>query len=418
MTRPALLFLVGLWCCLSSSFASGVSLSNVDGASAVSAHRLSPSSAAGGWGQSAPGALWNVSFTRPEGVRWFLLYFPASLNATSSVPLSFFFHGYTGDAFNFFRYYGGFDGAERHRVTIVSGQGTNGGGNQPLGWNSGVCCLFSSPPQQWPNDVQFALTSLAAADALLKANHSASVDRSRVFSMGMSNGGMHSERLGCEQPHVFRAVASVTGVTVESPGGLGGLTTCTQLYSNVTLARSFSVLLVHGLADPTVPWNGTGLPLPFPPVLADAESWRARMGCSTSSSQTLKAGNFSNAVWQGCTQQGSQLELVTVNGGGHDWFATPDFSSTDYVFDFFARFPGDGGGGGGGGSDQSSNSTAVIVAVLLVLLVVAALAGAAYFLWRRHLSGEGRQGSGSSAAYSEPLTGEQGSGQHFVPLRD
>ena len=266
MSRLSLLLLLGLCCCLllSLSLASALSLPDAAGASSVSAHRVSSSSAAGGWGQSAPGTLWNVSFTRPEGGRWFLLYFPQSLNATAQVPLAFFFHGYTGDAFNYFRYYGGFDGAERHRMAVVSGQGTNGGGNQPLGWNSGICCHFSSPPQQWPNDVQFALTALSLADAVLKANHSASVDRSRVFSMGMSNGGMQSERLGCEQPHVFRAVASVTGVTVESPGGLAGLSTCTQLYSNVTLSRSFSVLLVHGTADPhrALEWHRTTPPLP------------------------------------------------------------------------------------------------------------------------------------------------------------
>ena len=34
---------------------------------------------------------------------------------------------------------------------------------------------------------------------------------------------------------------------------------------------------------------------------------------------------------------GSQLELVTVTGGGHGWFQTADFSTADYVMLFFAR---------------------------------------------------------------------------------
>ena len=43
-------------------------------------------------------------------------------------------------------------------------------------------------------------------------NEHPQVDRKRVYSVGMSNGGFMSIRLGCEASDVFAAVASVTGV--------------------------------------------------------------------------------------------------------------------------------------------------------------------------------------------------------------
>ena len=155
-----------------------------------------------------------------------------------------------------------------------------------------------------------------------------------------------SERLGCERPDLFRAIASVTGATVERPAGATwinsslSLSACDSAYAAATgkQSRPFSVLHVHGTADATVPWNGGG-PIAFPSIPANMAAWYTRMGCSNATvQQTLDVGNFTNQLWSTCKYAGSQVELVKVEGGTHTWFnVLGQFSATAYVLDFFQR---------------------------------------------------------------------------------
>ena len=159
---------------------------------------------------------------------------------------------------------------------------------------------------------------------------------------------MMSERLGCERPDLFRGIASVTGATVERPAGATWLNAsqsfaaCDAAYAAATTGQSrpFSVLHVHGTADPTVPWNG-GTQLNFPSVPANMAAWYSRLGCSNATvQQTLNIGNFTNQLWSTCKYPNGQVELVRVEGGGHAWFNVPgQFSTTNYVLDFFQRTP-------------------------------------------------------------------------------
>ena len=140
--------------------------------------------------------------------------------------------------------------------------------------------------------------------------------------MGMSNGGMMSERLGCERPDLFRAIASVTGATVERPAGATwinsslSLSACDSAYAAATgkQSRPFSVLHVHGTADATVQWTGGG-PLDWPTVPANMAAWAGRLRCNaTDVNQTLNMGNFTNQLWSDCGYAGGQVELVRVEG--------------------------------------------------------------------------------------------------------
>ena len=225
-----------------------------------------------------------------------------------------------------------------------------------------------------------------------------------------------SERLGCEAPTLFRAIASVTGVTVELPmgaNGTAGLATCDSYYANATAnkqqSRSFSVLHVHGTTDATVPWLGGG-GLGFPSVPDDIAAWAARLGCNPAqSTQTLNNGIYSNAVWSACAYAGSQLELVTVQGGNHTWFNTPGvFSASSYTIAFFQRVAPANGGGSGGDDEDSGVSGGVIVAVVLVVLLVAVAAGV--FAYRRSRSAQQPGGDGAGASFDSASTARPRSG--------
>ena len=366
----------------------------------------------------------NVSFARPEGERWFYLFLSSKAVAAAplAVPLTFHFHGYTSPAVEGLV----LDQAaiEAAGWALIAGQGSEGPRpfyNPGHGWNAGTCCLAQQPgaPVYEPDDVAWTMTALAAAKAML-SKYAITVDPDRVFTMGMSNGGMMSERLGCERPDVFRAVASVTGATVLRPAGATWLNhtlsfqACDAAYAAATSnqSRPLSVLHVHGTADPAVLWNGGGA-RDWPTVPDNMYAWAGRLGCSNASYlQTLSMGDFSNTVWPDCARKGSLVELVRVQGGVHTWWVEPGtFMTTDYAVQFFQAQGGAGGDGGGG--EEESHAGTVVAVVVLLLVLAAAIVGGVVLYRRRQQSAGGSDSERVSEAdvprlSSSSSTGRQG----------
>ena len=83
---------------------------------------------------------------------------------------------------------------------------------------------------------------LAFFDALVKAISSAHrIDPSRVFVLGMSNGGYFAHLVGKERSETVAAVASHSGpLGLQALGGIGA-------------ARKFPVMIIHGEADRLFP---------------------------------------------------------------------------------------------------------------------------------------------------------------------
>ena len=274
-----------------------------------------------------------------------------------------------------------------------------------------------------PDDVAWTDTALSTAADVLIRNFSLTLNTSRIFSTGMSNGGMMSERLGCERPDVFSAISSVTGVVAELPGGMDGLAQCTTLYNarQAMQTRSFSVLHIHGTADNAVPYfNTTGSPTYFPNVASNIAGWAQRMNCTGDAQQTLNVGPYSNSVWS-CAKS-SQLQLVTVQDGGHSWFMDSTFNTTVYTLQFFNQIsfppsPADP-------SSSSSGNGGVVAAVIIVLLVVAAAVAAGVYYYRKRQSSQSLDGGSASSGWGGSLLGkgtEQPNttpGGDFVKLRD
>jgi hypothetical protein len=199
---------------------------------------------------------------------------------------------------------------------------------------------------------------------------------------------MMVNRLGCERPDLYRAVVNVIGTLVVPPDNVTGIVNCDNSYTSATAKqkRSFSVLHIHGTADPVVPWNGGGW-CPITSVPADIASWRARMRCNDNSNQTLNISSFTNQLWTECGYAGAQVELVTVAGGGHAWFNVPgEFNTGDYAFAFFQRVsPASGGDDGGGGTGVVT----VVAVVIIVLCLVAAAVGGIVYHRRRKAQDDG-----------------------------
>jgi polyhydroxybutyrate depolymerase len=89
------------------------------------------------------------------------------------------------------------------------------------------------------NDVSF-FNQLA--DHMI-ANYS--VDASKIYATGISNGGFMSSRLGCELSNKIAAIA-VVAATMEA----------TTIAPNCNPAKAVPAIYMHGTADPLVPFTG------------------------------------------------------------------------------------------------------------------------------------------------------------------
>lgn len=163
-------------------------------------------------------------------VRSYILYVPAIYSSSTAVPLLFNFHGYTSNASQQL-VYGDFRPiADTANMIIVHPEGTldvNGNTHFNVGWGGSAA-----------DDVGFT-------EALIDSISSTySIDQSRIYAAGMSNGGFMSLLLACTLSERIAAVGSVTGSMTPT------------MINSCNPTHSMPVIQIHGTSDATVPYNG------------------------------------------------------------------------------------------------------------------------------------------------------------------
>jgi len=162
----------------------------------------------------------------------------------------------------------------------------------------------SVPDRQGVDDVGF----LAALIDRLSAEYA--IPRGRVFVTGMSAGAFMANRLACDRADLVAAIAPVAGT-------LGSGVPCAP-------SRPVSVLAIHGTADPVVPYNGGGMigrggASDIVSAPATAARWAALDGCPGPLVVEPPApGEIHRSVAAGCAG-GTEVSLVSIDGGGHTW---------------------------------------------------------------------------------------------------
>ncbi len=153
------------------------------------------------------------------------------------------------------------------------------------------------------------------------------VDASRVYLVGISNGGMMAQRLACERAELFAATASIIA---SMPDTLEG--SCEP-------SAVMSMLLLNGTEDPLVPYEGGEVSGDSEgSVLSTADTmefWRLRAGCDTDPEETAidvvaDETSIRHLAWSGC-QGGASVELYEVVGGGHTWPGGPQYLSEERI---------------------------------------------------------------------------------------
>jgi hypothetical protein len=120
------------------------------------------------------------------------------------------------------------------------------------------------------------------------------------------------------------------------------------------------LLAFHGTADDTVPFEGGsgsagGVTVDYRLPQDDAtpaddvqQSWAARNGCTSGRQESPVSPEVRHVSYSGC-DDGAEVQLYIVDGGGHTWpgaidvpslgYTTHDISATDLIWEFFQDHP-------------------------------------------------------------------------------
>jgi polyhydroxybutyrate depolymerase len=238
------------------------------------------------------------------------LQVPADFDPAMDYPLLVILHGYSVNGVFQQSYLGLADAADGRGILVVAPEGSVDSGGRQF-WNaSDACCDFDG---SGVDDVAYLgglIEEIAAAYP---------VDPSRVHLIGHSNGGFMSFRLACERPDLIASIASLAGAA-----SFADPTACTP-------DRPVSVLVLHGDADATVPYEGSAL---VPGARASATRWAGYDGCG----EVLEPGGAldldrgldgaeTRVERAPACPDGSGVELWTLEGAGHvPSFAQPTFA--------------------------------------------------------------------------------------------
>jgi poly(3-hydroxybutyrate) depolymerase len=232
--------------------------------------------------------------------RQYIITLPANYASNKPYKLIFAWHGLGGTAaqvagqglgsFGSAYAYYGLEGMANNTVIFVSGQGLDPN-DAGAGW-----------PNRNDQDIAFAKAMLA----WLESNYC--IDRSHVFSVGMSYGGIMSDTVGCEMGDVVRAIAPMSG---EGPATYPGSKPC---------VGQVAVWSSHGNQDTTVPFTAGE---------ASRDHWVAANHCS---SQTKAVGPGTCVEYQGC-DPGYPVDWCEFDGG----HTIPSFASQG-IWSFLSRF--------------------------------------------------------------------------------
>lgn len=194
-------------------------------------------------------------------VRRYILYVPESARAAPQpVPLVLDFHGMTSSANRYMGISCWRSFAEREGVVVAYPQGT-GLFNT---FEAGECCAF--PPPGGRDDVQFARDVVSDVVARL-AQEQLTIDITRVFATGHSNGGKMAHHLACVAPDFLAGVSAVAQAYSLGPDG-----TCPG-------DERIPLIEFRGDADPIVRYNEDSV-----------EHWAVDMHCEGSGSAWSVAG--------------------------------------------------------------------------------------------------------------------------------
>lgn len=235
--------------------------------------------------------------------RTYLLYAPKRA-ANRPAPLMVMLHGRGIDADDMVRLTGMNEVADREGFLVVYPNGQeNPGGGRVWPWS-----VDADGEVRQPREVDFLAKLLEEVPRL------APVDETRVYFSGFSNGAILAYVAARDLPGRLAAVGAVAGFM--------GM-------KRVPPASALSILHIHGTRDRFVPYHGglsayKGSRYVLPPLADALAAWLEAAGCHTlRSTDSLRDPADPTLTIRtdvyGPGRDGVEIEIVTIEGGGHTW---------------------------------------------------------------------------------------------------
>jgi len=267
--------------------------------------------------------------------RMYRVHVPAGYDPARPAPLLVALHGGGGDMNVQANdaVYGLITKSEQQGFVAVFPNGFSKFPNGKLAtWNAGNCCGAARDRQV--DDVGFI------REAVQNLTHQLTIDHTRIYATGMSNGAMMAYRLACEASDMFRAIAPVAG---------------TDNTRQCTPGRPVAVLHIHAKDDSHVLFGGGAGPDSVPlsqvtnyvSVPATISKWATLDGCTAAPRRVVDRPGAYCEAYAPCSG-GAQVQLCVTETGGHSWpgghkaraaGAAPSdaISANDVMWEFFDR---------------------------------------------------------------------------------
>ena len=261
--------------------------------------------AVGGRASATPDNMTEETLLHDGLRRQYILQVPPGLASRGPVPLFVALHGGGGTGGGAAKHYG-FDAlADREGLIAVYPDAVD------RQWNDARTGSGSRAERENIEDVGF----IAALIGKIAREYPVAGDR--IYVTGFSNGGMMAQRLACEMPDRFAAVAAIVS---SMPDGLG---------ARCRPGRPVPSMFMNGTADPVVPFEGGAVRVrrnAMGKVWSTArtvEFWRRNNGCpdapQTAAPPDRDAKDGTSIVirrYAPC-RKGADVVLYEVVGGGH-----------------------------------------------------------------------------------------------------
>tara|TARA_Y100000310_G_scaffold340055_1_gene434618 strand:- start:751 stop:1809 length:1059 start_codon:yes stop_codon:yes gene_type:complete len=274
--------------------------------------------------------------------RIYKVYVPSSYDKNKQTPAVIYLHGGGGNKKS--AYMDGLDKmSDKHGFILIIPEGT---GEKKLGqmraswnggkWETGECCGNSE-------DVGFISKTIDE----IKNNFN--INDKMIYATGISNGGLMTNRVGCELANKIAAIATI------APAAL-------MLECNPS--KHPSIMNIHGTADPANPPDGSEPRGIFNPESKSdfakpykrmtpyqiIDSWKEINECSNNKIKGYEKGNAKCVIYDKCSGD-SEVELCIVEEMGHTYPGGSQYLpssivgpvsydiSFDQIWNFFEKHP-------------------------------------------------------------------------------
>ncbi len=232
-------------------------------------------------------------------VRHYHVHLPSSYEASNSLPLLIALHGRLGTGKKMIKQTDFNRIADRERFIVAYPEGFK------RGWADGRGITHAD--KQGVDDVAFIGKLIKVLQGKL------SIDHTRIYIAGHSNGGFMAQRLAIERSHQFAAIAVVAASLSE------------WLASRFTPSRSMPILFINGTADPVTPYEGGRQPggARVLSVEDTVKTWVRFNGFKEAPEvqeiHGLNNGTLVSVFTYGSCKNHSQVKLYKIEDGGHVW---------------------------------------------------------------------------------------------------